>query len=343
MAVGDCTRLVEKVVVRIRSWGTRQLSYAGRLVLVRAVLSQLHCFWSRIFIIPVTVIDRIERICRNYLWEGLDQYHKAPPMAWDNVCKDKKHRGLGIINCRQWNVAMIGKYVWWLVSKADHLWIKWVNHIYIKGQDWLTYHPTISSSWTWRKICQVKDQPSAGFNNGVWQSDQGIYTVSIGYQWLLGVQHKVPWVPLIWNHYNVPKHSIIGWLAIHKRLMTKDRLLRFGVLSDAICDMCLDHQEDHQHLLYGCAFSAQCWLSLQEWLGIKLPQNGILERGLKWRCRSLMRKQLVLSAIVGLVYHVWYARNICRLEQRLPRPSVIVAIVKKDIQARCNSMQLGVK
>ncbi|XP_074293342.1 uncharacterized protein LOC141620341 [Silene latifolia] len=248
----------------------------------------------RIFIIPVTVLDRIERICRNYLWEGLDQYHKAPPVAWDNVCKDKKHGGLGIINCRKWNVAMIGKY--------------------------------------------VKDLLIAGFNNGVWQSGQGIYSVSSGYQWLQGVQHKVPWVPLIWNRYNVPKHSIIGWLAIHKRLMTKDRLLRFGVISDAKCDMCLDQHEDHQHLLYECAFSVQCWTSLQDWVGIKLPRSGILEWRLKWWCRSLMRKQMVLSAILGLVYHVWYAHNIYRLEQRLPRPSVLIAMVKEDIQARRNSM-----
>ncbi|XP_074277362.1 uncharacterized protein LOC141601000 [Silene latifolia] len=157
-----------------------------------------------------------------------------------------------------------------------------------------------------------------------------------------GVQLKVSWVPLIWNRYNVPKYSIIGWLAIQKRLMTKYRLLRFGIITDAKCDMCLAQQEDHQHLLYDYVFSAQCWLSLQDWLGVKLPQNGILEWGIKWRCRSLLRKQMVLSAMVGLVYHLWYARNICRLEQRLPRPSAVIAMVKEDIQVRRNSMQLGV-
>ncbi|XP_074304662.1 uncharacterized protein LOC141639430 [Silene latifolia] len=44
MAVGDCSRLVEMVVMIIRGWGARKLSYAGRLVLVQAVLSQLHSF-----------------------------------------------------------------------------------------------------------------------------------------------------------------------------------------------------------------------------------------------------------------------------------------------------------
>ncbi|XP_074297103.1 uncharacterized protein LOC141627781 [Silene latifolia] len=44
MVVGDCTRLVEKVVGRIRGWVSKKLSYAGRLVPVQAVLSQLHTF-----------------------------------------------------------------------------------------------------------------------------------------------------------------------------------------------------------------------------------------------------------------------------------------------------------
>ncbi|XP_074315482.1 uncharacterized protein LOC141651681 [Silene latifolia] len=89
----------------------RKLSYAGRLVLVQAVLSQLHSFWSRIFIIPITVMDRIEQICRNYLWSDSDDFHKTSHVAWDKVCIDKKFGGLGIVNCKLWNVAMLGKYV----------------------------------------------------------------------------------------------------------------------------------------------------------------------------------------------------------------------------------------
>ncbi|XP_074305952.1 uncharacterized protein LOC141641180 [Silene latifolia] len=124
MVVGDRSRLFEKVVLRIRGWGARKLSYAGRLVLVQAVLSQLHSFWSRIFIIPIIVMDRIEQICRNYLWSGSDDFHKTSHVAWDKVCLDKKFGGLGIVNCKLWNVAMLGKYVWWLAEKADHLWIR---------------------------------------------------------------------------------------------------------------------------------------------------------------------------------------------------------------------------
>ncbi|XP_074266065.1 uncharacterized protein LOC141588526 [Silene latifolia] len=90
MAIGDCTRLVEKVVERIRGWGTRKLSYARRLVLVKAVLTQLHSFWTRILVIPTTVLDGIEQICHNYLWSGADSYLKSHVVSWDKVCREKK-------------------------------------------------------------------------------------------------------------------------------------------------------------------------------------------------------------------------------------------------------------
>ncbi|XP_074300984.1 uncharacterized protein LOC141632329 [Silene latifolia] len=146
----------------------------------------------------------------------------------------------------------------WLASKSDHMWIKSVDHVYMKGRDWQEYTPTTNSSWTWRKICQVKDIMKAGYVNGNWSANNGVYSVSSGYKWLLGQQNKVPWLSLVWNKTSIPKHSFIGWLAIQERLLTKDRLLKFGVISDGLCFLYHHYLETHQHLLYDCHFSQQC-------------------------------------------------------------------------------------
>ncbi|XP_074314393.1 uncharacterized protein LOC141649604 [Silene latifolia] len=236
------------ILDRIRGWGARKVSYAERLVLVQAVLSQLHSFWTRIFVIPATVMDRIDQICRNYLWSGAEDFHKTSHVAWDKICADKKSGGLGIKNGKNWNLAMLGKYVWWLAEKSDHLWIRWVNHMYIKGQSWLDYSPSVNTSWTWRKICQVKDIFKPAYSNGKWGTNVGVYNVAAGYSWLQGSIPKVPWYPIIWNRLNLPKHSLIGWLAIQSRLLTKDRLVRFGIITDGACDMCLDQPEDHMEM-----------------------------------------------------------------------------------------------
>ncbi|XP_074266132.1 uncharacterized protein LOC141588598 [Silene latifolia] len=263
MAIGDCTRLVEKVVARIRGWGARKLSYTGRLVLVQSVLSQLHVYWSRIFVIPATVIDRITTICRNFLWSASISMANSPYHGSLFVFA-KKHGGLGVVNSRKWNLAMIGKYTWWLACKSDHLWIKWVNHIYMKGVDWKHYEPSQNTSWTWRMICKVKNIRKFGYVHNNWATANGVYTINAGYQWLQGSMAKVEWYPLVWNRFNLPKHSFIVRLCARQRLLTKDKAWAFGVVNDGICEICKLEDETHMHLFYQCPFSVSSWQLLKD-------------------------------------------------------------------------------
>lgn len=67
----DCDVLIHKIVKRIHAIGAKKLSYGGRLALIRAVLSHIHNYWARIFIIPTTVMKQLIVICRNFLWGGV--------------------------------------------------------------------------------------------------------------------------------------------------------------------------------------------------------------------------------------------------------------------------------
>ncbi|XP_074305039.1 uncharacterized protein LOC141639965 [Silene latifolia] len=75
LSVLECSSLVDKVPGRIRSLGCRKLSYAGRLVLIQSVLSNLHTYWARIFILPTSILKQIVSIYRIFLWTGLDNDH----------------------------------------------------------------------------------------------------------------------------------------------------------------------------------------------------------------------------------------------------------------------------
>ncbi|XP_074297021.1 uncharacterized protein LOC141627693 [Silene latifolia] len=63
-------QLTDRITARIRSWGTRQLSYSGRLALINSVLTSLHSYWASMFLIPNGIMNKIESICRNFLWSG---------------------------------------------------------------------------------------------------------------------------------------------------------------------------------------------------------------------------------------------------------------------------------
>ncbi|XP_074273963.1 uncharacterized protein LOC141597407 isoform X1 [Silene latifolia] len=257
LSVLDCTCLVDKVVDRIRGMGARKLSYAGRVVLIRSVLSTLHSYWARIFVIPKTVIKRIESMCKGFLWHGNEQNEGPALVSWDSICQPIKQGGLGIRKLHEWNIAALGKYVWWIEQKADHLWVKWVHAVDIKGKDWKDYEPTINSSWAWWKICQVRTvlrQVLYGRNG-----PGGSYSATQGYKFLVPEGEKVSWYPWIRTGWIIPRHRFLIWLVAQQRLLTQDRLQKMGIVQTNVCFLCGVEEESHEHLFFRCVYSERCW------------------------------------------------------------------------------------
>ncbi|XP_074271342.1 uncharacterized protein LOC141595277 [Silene latifolia] len=204
----DCNVLVDRMVKRIRGWNKRKISYSGN-----------------------------------------DSYSKVPLVAWKTLCKSKEHGGLGVLDSRVWNIAAVGKLVWWMVSKKDHLWIKWIDKIYMKGRAWTGYKPVTSSSWAWRKICEVKTRFKEAYIDNKWLGEDEEYTITTGYDWLMqSTNVKVPWYTIVWNRFNVNKHSFIAWLIKHERLLTLDRLFKMGIVTQLSCYLCGEDTENHEHL-----------------------------------------------------------------------------------------------
>jgi len=74
----ECRLLVEKISARIMSWTTRNISYAGRVVLVNTVLFGMYSCWAQIFFIPQEVVNQVIKICRNFFGGGGMLHIKKP-------------------------------------------------------------------------------------------------------------------------------------------------------------------------------------------------------------------------------------------------------------------------
>ncbi|XP_074301272.1 uncharacterized protein LOC141632644 [Silene latifolia] len=337
LSILDCTRLVDNVVDRIRGMGAKHLSYAGRLVLIRVVLSTLHNYWARIFILPKTVLKKIDSICREYLWHGHQDSSSPALVAWDRVCRPKRQRGSGLHNLMIWNMAAVAKYVWWIATKADHLWVKWVHAIYIKDRNWKDYEPTSNSSWAWRKICQIKSifkellLPGSGVT--------AYYSTALGYKWLQGQDNVCEWYPWILNTWVVPKHGFISWLMGHNRLLTQDRLMNMKIIQSNLCYLCGLQQENHSHLFFKCEYSRRCCSMVAAWCDEMLPDEECIQWWCHKRYMSLSKKRIVGVILAGLIYHLWMARNKCRVEQAVIHPEQLVKFVQADVCNRVKKFQ----
>lgn len=141
----------------------------------------------------------------------------------------------------------------------------------------------------------------------------GKYSVSSGYQWLLGEQRSCHYAPVIWNRCVLPKHSFILWLVLLRRLLTLDRLASWLVVDiDETCVLCGQEWETLSHLFFMCSFSRRLVLEVAVWLGIDdCPVTHRRWRAWLGHCgRGLSLRAGVWSAMMAAaVYSLWLERN----------------------------------
>lgn len=94
LLAADCEQLLEKMLGRIRCWSSRNISFAGRRLLVNSVLLSISVYWAQIFILPKNIIKQINAICRSFLWTGAYNSTRLGYVCWTEVCSPKYQGGL---------------------------------------------------------------------------------------------------------------------------------------------------------------------------------------------------------------------------------------------------------
>ncbi|XP_015167892.1 uncharacterized protein [Solanum tuberosum] len=217
-------------------------------------------FWSQVFVLPKKVIQVIDATCRTFLWTGGCEISKRSLIAWERLCLPRVAGGLNILDIYQWNHAAIGKLLWNICRKKDALWVKWVHLYYIKdGAVWEAQAQ--QASWMVQQILSAKKTfDIAGMTeNEVTQLPS--YSIRKIYGLLREEWPKIPWRRLVCNNKEVPKWVFNLFLALHKRLQTKDRLACWVNLEDMLCPLCQEENEDIDHLLFQCNYATKIWVN----------------------------------------------------------------------------------
>ncbi|XP_071729047.1 uncharacterized protein [Rutidosis leptorrhynchoides] len=119
--------------------------------------------------------------------------------------------------------------------------------------------------------------------------------------------HKVVW----FSHFN-PKHAFILWLALHNKLTTQDKIVKWYPHKHFSCVFCSQQVDSHEHLFFKCDYSHKVWVIIKKKLlfkGIGYDLQSIILNIAKYP--SLKNKWNVVSRllIAAVVYHIWLERN----------------------------------
>ncbi|KAK4422063.1 hypothetical protein Salat_2157200 [Sesamum alatum] len=300
LKVTNYSPLVDRIADSISKWSAKSFSFSGRLEFITSVIQGVECYWLQCFPFPAAVVDKIHRLCRNFLWNS-----KRAPVAWEQICHPKEEGGLGIRHIQSWNVALLARVLWNVHRKADTLWVKWVNEVYLRG----------ASVWDGNR------------RRVTLHSFDGLLIFGTGLPpHLLARQ---PWNAAIWKAIIPPKYSFILWLGLRGRLATRDRLTFLD--EEHSCSLCINTMESADHLYFACPFSDYVWSHIRQWLSITRRMS-TLHSAVKWLNKektgsSVQNKERTL-ALACTVYSLWRHRNEIIFEGKAPNPDGLIACIK---------------
>jgi hypothetical protein len=179
--VVDFALLVDSIERRLTACSIF-LPHGGRLTLINPVLSLIPTYYMSSLQLPVTVIKAIDTARKNCLWRGNNPSSTRKSLAsWDRVCTPKEKGGLGVINLRVQNTALLLKHMVKFYNGADLPWVKLISQSYYDSK--VPHLMVNKGSFWWRDItsladifrgiakCEIRTGRTALFWNDLWNDD----------------------------------------------------------------------------------------------------------------------------------------------------------------------------
>ncbi|KAL2230705.1 UNVERIFIED_CONTAM: hypothetical protein Sindi_1664900 [Sesamum indicum] len=131
------------------------LSYAGRVQIIKSVLSALSLYWASAFILPKKVINEIEKRLRNFLWKGTTSSGYAK-VALKDVCRPADEGGLGFTDISTLNLALMSKKLCDIIRcDRTSIWVQWLYQGRLRDTSIWTVREH-GGSWGWRKMLRLR-------------------------------------------------------------------------------------------------------------------------------------------------------------------------------------------
>jgi hypothetical protein len=116
------------------------------------------------------------------------------------------------------------------------------------------------------------------------------------------------WDNVVWEYWCLPRHNFILWLAMLRRLKTRDTL--WFIETKTFCVFCRHHEENHSHLFFACNWTSLLWRKIKTWLKISrcMATLSSATRGLILGKKNLEARMRRVFLSIN-VYLVWEERN----------------------------------
>ncbi|WVZ88362.1 hypothetical protein U9M48_034892 [Paspalum notatum var. saurae] len=116
----DFQFLVDKILAKLNSWNGRNLTIAGRLTLVKSVITPQTVYLLTALKAPAEVLELIDSKRRQFLWSGMERLTGGKcKVNWIRSARPKALGGLGILNLVSFARALCLRWLWQAWVRQD--------------------------------------------------------------------------------------------------------------------------------------------------------------------------------------------------------------------------------
>ncbi|XP_021751079.1 uncharacterized protein LOC110716751 [Chenopodium quinoa] len=176
----------DRVWKKLKGWKGNFLSQAGREVLIKSIAHAIPTYAMHCFSIPNSILNGIEKMCRQFFWGQKGEERKLCWVAWEKLYVSKKEGGLGFRNMKIFNEALLAKQAWCILSNEDSFVARVLKGKYFPHTTLMEAKIQANASYTWRSIMGAREVLAKGVRKAVGNG-------STVHNW------KDPWIPNLPN------------------------------------------------------------------------------------------------------------------------------------------------
>jgi hypothetical protein len=214
--------LKDRVWKKIQGWKEKFLSKAGKEVLIKACAQAIPMFAMACFDITKGLCDQISSMICRYWWSHMQDENKMHWLSWDTMTLPKSEGGLGYKDLHSFNIAMLAKQGWHLLTDPNSLCARVLKAKYYPDVSVLKAQPIRGMSYTWRSILK-----------GIELLREGVIR-RVGDGMTIDCWND-PWIPRKWNRQPITRRGSAVVSMVHELINPITGAWDESMINDIFC------------------------------------------------------------------------------------------------------------
>lgn len=145
-----------KIEKRLQAWKCGHLSHGGRSILINSSLTSIPMYTMGFYWLYEGNHQRVDFGRGKFFWEGMGNKKKFHMIKWEALDKPKEFGGLGFIDTRAMNTALLCKWIFRLESGEDSMCMRLLRKKYL-GNLSFCQSQSAGASQFWQGLHSVKN------------------------------------------------------------------------------------------------------------------------------------------------------------------------------------------